>query len=41
MYVTCNSRNAGNPANVANEIEELINTYYYSGDSIFVDFAAL
>ena len=41
MYVTFNSRNAGNPANAANEIEELINTYYYSGDSIFVDFAAL
>ena len=41
LYVTFNSRNAGNPANAAREIEELINTYYYSGDSIFVDFAAL
>jgi transposase len=41
LYVTFNSRNAGNPANAAKEIEELINTYYYSGDSIFVDFAAL
>ncbi len=41
MYVTFNSRNAGNPNNAAIEIEDLINTYYYSGDAIFVDFAAL
>ncbi len=41
MYVTFNSRNAGNPTNATKEIDDLINTYYYSGDSIFVDFAAL
>ena len=41
MYVTFNSRNAGNPANAAKEIEDLIDIYYYSGDSIFVDFASL
>lgn len=41
LYVTFNSRNAGNPTSAASEIEDLINTYYYSGDSIFVTFASL
>ena len=41
MYVTFNSRNVENPSNAAKEIEKLIDTYYYSGDSIFVDFASL
>lgn len=41
MYVTFNSRNAGNPTNAAKEIEDIINSYFYSGDEIFVDFATL
>ena len=40
-YITFNSRNAGKPLSAAEEIEDLITRYYYTGDSIFVNFAGL
>ena len=41
MYVSYNIRNAGNPLRAAEEIEDLIDHYYHSGDGLFVDFAQL
>lgn len=41
LYICFNARNAGNPATAADEIENLIDEYFYSGDGIFVEFAKL
>lgn len=40
-YVRFNSRNAGLPARAAEEIEDIIDLYFHSGQAIFVDFAEL
>lgn len=40
-YVRFNARNAGHPMQASEEIEDLIDEYFHSGDSIFVDFAEL
>lgn len=40
-YISFNTRNSGKPLSAADEIEDLIDRYYYSGDSIFVEFARL
>lgn len=40
-YIQFNDRNAGHPMRAKEEIEDLITSYYYCADSIFVDFAAL
>lgn len=40
-YINFNTRNAGNPMNASEEIEDLITRYYYCGDDIFVNFASL
>ena len=40
-YVRFNTRNAGNPEQASKELNELIDDYFHSGDSIFVDFAVL
>ena len=40
-YVLFNTRNAGQPLRAAEEIEDIIDIYFQSGDSIFVDFALL
>ena len=36
-----NFRNSGQPLRASTEIEEIIDEYFHSGDSIFVDFAHL
>ena len=41
LYICFNARNAGNPVTAADEIENLIDEYFYSGDGIFVEFAKL
>ena len=41
LYIQFNSRNAGHPLRAREEIEDLIDFYYHTGDAIFVDFAAL
>ena len=40
-YVRFNTRNAGLPSNAAEEIEDIIDMYFHSGEAIFVDFAQL
>ena len=40
-YVMFNSRNAGHPLRAAEEIEDIIDHYLQSDDSIFIDFALL
>ena len=40
-YISFNTRNAGQPLNAEKEIDELINHYYHSEDSIFIEFASL
>lgn len=40
-YVRFNNRNAGIPARAAEEIEDIIDLYFHSGQAIFVDFAEL
>ena len=40
-YVMFNSRNAGQPLRAAEEIEDIIDQYLQSDDSIFIDFALL
>lgn len=39
MYISFNTRNAGDPVNAAKELDELIAHYRNCGDSIFKDFA--
>ena len=39
MYISFNTRNAGNPVNAAKELDELILHYRSCDDSIFKDFA--
>ncbi len=41
LYICFNTRNAGNPKAAAEEIEDIIDEYFYSGDGIFVEFAKL
>jgi transposase len=41
LYISFNIRNAGNPLVASEEIEDLIEIYYHSGDGIFVEFARL
>lgn len=41
MYIRFNERNAGLPAKASEEFESLIDFYFNSEDSIFVDFAGL
>lgn len=41
QYVRFNARNAGQPSVAAEELEDLITDYHYSGDGIFVSFARL
>ena len=41
VYIRYNDRNAGLPLKAANEIEDIIDQYFHSGDGIFVDFAEL
>ena len=40
-YVRFNTRNAGQPLLAADEIEDIIDLYFHSGEEIFVDFAQL
>ena len=40
-YIQFNSRNAGHPLRAREEIEDLIDFYFKTGDEIFVDFASL
>ena len=40
-YIRFNTRNAGLPVKAAEEIEDVIDNYFHSGDNIFVDFAQL
>ena len=40
-YVRFNSRNAGQPLKARQELDELINDYFHSGEEMFVDFAQL
>lgn len=40
-YIQFNSRNAGHPLRAKEEVEDLIDFYYKTGDEIFVDFASL
>lgn len=40
-YIQFNTRNAGHPLRAQEEIEDLIDFYYKTGDEIFVDFASL
>lgn len=40
-YVRFNARNAGLPTRAADEIEDIIDHYFLSGDALFVDFAQL
>lgn len=40
-YIQFNSRNAGHPLRAMEEIEDLIDFYFKTGDEIFVDFASL
>jgi transposase len=40
-YVSFNTRNAGLPIRAAEEIEDLIDLYFRSGQDLFVDFAQL
>jgi len=41
LYIRFNSRNAGNPLNAADELDELIKTYALSEHEIFKEFALL
>ena len=40
-YIQFNSRNVGHPLRAREEIEDLIDFYFKTGDEIFVDFASL
>ena len=40
-YIQFNTRNAGHPLKAQEEIEDLIDFYYKTGDEIFVGFASL
>lgn len=40
-YIRFNFRNSGQPLQASTEIEEIIDEYFHSGNSIFVDFAHL
>lgn len=40
-YIVFNKENAGDPIKAANALEDLIDVYFHSGDSIFTDFANL
>ena len=41
LYISFNSRNAGNPVNAAREIDTVIGTYQGCGQSIFENFSNL